>query len=155
MTTLIAITGALLAAALQARMPGLSWLAGVRLEFVPAVVVYGSFTLRRKQALLLAALAAMAQDALSAGPFGLSVLAYGLAALLITATREVLDRDLPWVQFGAGAMTCGTVAVLQFFVVGISFTLLFKLMLVALITGIVTVVLFFALDYFRLLWAPA
>ena len=155
MTALLFIVGILLAAAFQARLPTLWWLGGVRLEFVPALVVYGSLTLPRRQAILLAIMAGMAQDALSASPFGLSVLAYGLSALWISGARETLDRDLPWVQMGAGGFTSATVAVIAFFVVGVSFAMLFKFVVVVTISGIITVVLFFALDYARAVWGDA
>jgi rod shape-determining protein MreD len=155
MNILIAIVGIMLAAALQARMPTLWWLGGVRLEFVPALVVYCSLTLRRGQAILLALLAGLIQDALSAAPFGVSALAYGLSAFLITGMGDVLDRDLPWVQLGAGALTSVVVAAIAFCTVGVTFGALFKLVVVAATSGITTVVLFFALDYARAVWGHA
>ena len=155
MTTLIASAGILIAAALQARMPTLWWLGSVRLEFLPALIVYVSLTMHRGRALALALVAGMAQDALSAAPFGISALAYGIAAVLITGLREVLDRDLPWVQLGSGALTSVGAALMAFFVVGISFGALFKMCVVGFLTGTLTVMLFFALDYSRMVWGNA
>jgi rod shape-determining protein MreD len=155
MNALIAIAGILLAAALQARLPTLWGLGGVRLELLPALVVYCSLTLRRGHALVLALVAGMTQDALSAAPFGVSVLAYGVSALWITGMREILDRDLPWVQLGAGALTSVAVAVVAFCAAGVSFGALFKMVVVAATSGITTVVLFFALDYARAVWGHA
>jgi rod shape-determining protein MreD len=99
MTTLIAIAGILIAVALQARMPTLWWLGGVRVELLPALVVYAALTMHRRRALVLALVAGLAQDALSAAPFGISALAYGIATIVLTSLREALDRDLPWMQW--------------------------------------------------------
>jgi len=155
MNTLIAIAGILIAAALQARMPSLWWLGGVRVEFLPALVAYVSLTMHRGRALALALVAGMAQDALSAAPFGITALAYGIAAVWMTSLRDVLDRDLPWVQLGSGALTSVGAAVVAFFVVGASVGAVFKLCVIASITGMLTVILFFALDYSRMAWGNA
>jgi rod shape-determining protein MreD len=155
MNTLIAIAGILIAAALQAWMPALRWLGGVRLEFLPALVVYVSLTMHRGRALALALIAGLAQDALSAAPFGISALAYGVAAVLMTSLREVWDRDLPWVQLGSGALTSAGAALVTSFVVGTSIGALFKMWVVGSITGMLTVLLFFALDYSRMVWGNA
>ena len=152
MNTLIAIAGILIAAALQARMPTLWWLGGVRLEFLPALVAYASLTMPRRRAVALALMAGMMQDALSAAPFGVSALAYGISALLMTGLSDALDRDMPWVQLGAGALTSAAAAVVAFFVIGISFGAVFKMVVVASISGIIAVMLFFVLDYTRLAW---
>jgi len=152
MTTFIAIAGILLAAALQARMPTQWWLGGIRLEFLPALVVYMGLTLHRQRALALALVAGLVQDALSAAPFGVTTLAYGISAVLLTTLREVLDRDLPWVQFGAGALTSMAAAIMAFFVVGTSFGAIFKMLVVASISGVLTGILFLVLDYTRMVW---
>ena len=155
MNTLIAIAGILIAAALQARMPTLWWLGGVRLEFLPALVAYASLTMPHRRAMALALVAGMMQDALSAAPFGVSALGYGISALLMTGLRDALDRDLPWVQLGAGALTSATAAVVAFFVIGASFGAVFKMVVVASISGIIAVMLFFVLDYTRMAWGNA
>ena len=155
MNLLIAIIGILIAVALQARMPTLWWLGGVRLELLPALVAYASLTMARRRAVVLALIAGMVQDALSAAPFGVSAVAYGASALLMTSLRDALDRDLPWVQLGAGALTSAAAAVVAFFVVGVSFGAVFKMVVVASISGIIAVMLFFVLDYARLAWGDA
>jgi rod shape-determining protein MreD len=152
MNALIAIAGILIAVALQARMPTLSWLGGVRMEFLPALVVYAALTMHRRRALVLALAAGLAQDALSAAPFGISALAYGISTMVATSLREALDRDLPWVQWSAGAATSITVSVIAFFAVGLSFGNLFRMLVAASISGAVTVVLFFVIDYARMAW---
>jgi len=152
MNTLIAIVGILIAAALQARLPTLWFFGSLRIEFLPALVVYTALSMPRRSAIAIALVAGLLQDALSAAPFGVSALAYGISAILMTSLREVLDRDLPWVQMGAGALTSMAVAVIAFFSIGISFGMVFKMILVAAISGTITVLLFFVLDYARMAW---
>lgn len=152
MTTLIAIAGILLAGALQARLPTQWWLGGIRLEFLPALVVYVGLTFRRQHAIALALVAGLVQDSLSAAPFGVSAMAYGISAILLTSLREVLDRDLPWMQFSAGALTSMAAAIMAFFVVGISFGAVIKMLVVASISGVLTGMLFFVFDYTRMVW---
>ena len=155
MTTLLAIVGMMFAAALQARLPSIWWLGQIRLEFLPALVAYATLTVSRPRAILFALTAGLTQDALSAAPFGLSALAYGSVALLITGMRDALDRDLPWVQLGTGALASTAVALTASFVVGISFGAVFKMTLVASLSGTITVLMFFALDYARTVWGYA
>jgi rod shape-determining protein MreD len=152
MTTLIAIAGILIAAALQARLPTLWWLGGVRVELMPALVVYAALSLHRRRALALALVAGLTQDALSAAPFGITALAYGISAIAATSLRDALDRDLPWMQWSAGALTSLIASIIAFFAIGISFGNLFKMLIVASAAGMATVVLFFVLDYARLAW---
>src|SRR6266404_2640031 len=155
MSTLTAIVGILIAAAVQARLPALWFFGGLRIEFLPALVVYAALSMSRRSAIAIAIVAGLMQDALSAAPFGVSALAYGISAILMTSLREVLDRDLPWVQMGAGALTSMAAVVIAFFSVGISFGVVFKMVLVASISGMVTAILFFVLDYARMAWGNA
>jgi rod shape-determining protein MreD len=152
MNTLIAIAGILIAVALQAHMPTFWWLGGVHVELLPALVVYAALTMHRRRALVLALVAGLTQDALSAAPFGISALAYGISAIVMTSLREALDRDLPWMQWSAGALTSITASVIAFFAVGLSIGNVFKMLVVASISGMATVVLFFVLDYARMTW---
>ncbi len=151
MNTFILITSLLIGSALQARLPTLWWLGGLRIEFLPALVAYAALTLRRGRALLLALAAGCLQDALSAGPFGMTALMYGTFAVAIVTVREVLDRDLPWVQMGAGALAAGAASLAACAVIGFSISAIFKIMLVALASAVVTPLVFFAIDYLGLL----
>ena len=155
MSTLIGLAGMLIAVAFQTRMPTLWWLGGVRLEFLPALVAYAAFTMHSGRALALAIAAGLLQDALSAGHFGISALAYGVAAMMIVDLREAFDRDLPWVQLAAGAMTSALVAILAFLTIGVSIGAIFKMCVVAFISGIITMLVFFVLDYSRMVWESA
>ncbi len=106
----------------------------------------------RRRALVLALVAGLTQDALSAAPFGITALAYGISAIVITSLREALDRDLPWMQWSAGALTSITASIIAFFAVGISIGNVLKMLMAASIAGMATVVLFFVLDYARMAW---
>ena len=152
MNLLLAIAGVLITAALQARMPTIWLLGGMRVELLPALVVYAALTMHRGRAIAIALVAGLMQDALSAAPFGISALAYGSVAILVTDGREVLDRDLPWVQLGVGALTSVAVAFISFFAVGLSFAAIFKTAIVAAMSGVITMLVFFALDYGRMVW---
>ena len=152
MNTLIAMAGILIAVALQARIPTLTWLGGVRVELLPALVVYAALTTHRRRALALALVAGLTQDALSAAPFGIAALAYGISTIVVTSLREALDRDLPWVQWSAGAATSIIASVIAFFAVGLSSGNVLKMLVAASISGAVTVVVFFAVDYARMAW---
>jgi rod shape-determining protein MreD len=152
MNTVIAIVGILIAAAWQAHMPTFWWLGGIHVELLPALVVYAALTMHRRRAVMLALVAGLMQDALSAAPFGISALAFGIAAIVITSLREALDRDLPWMQWSAGGLTSITASTIAFFAVGISIGNVFKMLVAASIAGMATVVLFFILDYARLAW---
>jgi rod shape-determining protein MreD len=138
---LITIT-LLLLTTLQVRLPALL---GLRLEFLPAFVAYAALTFRRGPALLLALVAGFLHDANSAAPFGLTALAYGIAAILVSAMHEVLDRDLPPLQFVAGALVSATASAAACLVLGFSF----KIVPVACLAGVITPFFFFATDYTR------
>jgi rod shape-determining protein MreD len=149
MNFLVSIVSLLIAVALQVRLPtGL----GLHLEFLPALVVYDALTSGRGTALLLALAAGLMQDALSAGPFGVTALVYGIAALILSAMREAFDRDLPWVQMGAGALVSAAVSVTACVSHGFTLGALVKIALLAGLSAVVTPLLFFGLDYLRLLW---
>jgi rod shape-determining protein MreD len=150
MTLLIQLSVVFLLAALQARMPALSWLGGLRIEFLPALVAWFSFTVSRRRAITLAIIAGFAQDALSAAPFGLTAVAYVIAAIVMTGLRDVLARELPPVQLVAGAFTSALAGFAACCVAGLSFGGLFKILVLALLTGALTSLLFFAIEFARL-----
>ncbi len=111
------LTAILLCASVQAMAPTAWWAGGLRLELMPSLVAFGTLTLPTARARIGFAMAAgLAQDAFSAAtPYGISALAYGLAAFGLTRWERWLDRDLPWIQSGAAAfasVAAGAVAIL-------------------------------------------
>jgi rod shape-determining protein MreD len=147
MSFLIFTISTLLLATIQADLPTLGWLGGLRVEFLPALVAYGALTLPRGGALLLALCVGFAQDSLSAAPFGISALSYGITATILSSVRETFDRDLPWVQMSAGALTSAAASFAALCVIGFSIGGLVKLSLLAGLSAVVTVVLSLATDY--------
>ena len=148
-TVLIVLT--LLAAALQAVLPTAWWLGGLRFELLPALVACGALTLSRHTVLglALAITAGLAHDALSAAPFGLTALAYGSAVAAIFLLDEVLDPELPWVQMTAGAIVSATGASSACAVVGFSAGAVGKLIVLALISAVLTPLVYLLLELFH------
>lgn len=142
-------------AALQSRLPTMWWLGGLRVELLPALVAYSALSFRRGSAIAAAIVAGLAQDALSAAPFGITGLAYGGAALLLSGLREALDRELPWVQISAGAWTAAASATVACVVVGFSQGAMLKIVLLAALSAVIAPMVFFAADYARQLWRTA
>lgn len=138
-----------MAAGVQARLPTLWWLGGLRLELMPAVVAFGALTLRRWPALGFALAAGLLTDALSAGPFGLSALAFGIATVLISAAGTVLERELPWFQMVAGAAVAAAANLAGWLASGPSAAGLGKVAAVAALTALVTPLVFVAGDWIR------
>lgn len=149
MNAFLATVAMFVAIALQAGLPTWGWLGGMRLEFLPAVVAYGALTLTRSGGLTLALAAGFMQDSLSAGPFGVTAIAYAIVAILLDSLRASLDRDLPPLQIAAGAVTATTSAVASCCVVGISLGAIVKICLLGILSGIITPFLFFTLDAVR------
>jgi rod shape-determining protein MreD len=144
MNALIYVTALFVLASVQSRLPTL---VGLRIELLPALVAYGALTFRRSAALAFALATGFTQDALSAAPFGLTALAYGIAATILSSLHETFDRDLPWVQMGAGALTSAAVSFAACCVVGFNILAVVKTLALAAISAVVTPVLFFVLDY--------
>ena len=134
MTFTLLMVLAVVSAALQAKLPAIG---GLRLELLPAIVAVAALSLRRGPALLLALIAGFSQDALSAAPFGLTALAYGIVASLLTGLRDSFDRDLPWVQMAAGGLMSAVASLAALCVVGFSPGTILKLLLLTGLSGLI------------------
>ena len=145
MTLFILTISTLLAAAVQARLPTLWWLGGLRLELVPAAAAYMALRLPWRQAVGMSVLAGLAQDALSGAPFGVSALAYSTVAMGMNLLREIIDPDLPVVHVAAAAAMSAVGSLAAFCVVGVSFGYAVKLLLVAVLAGVAAPPVFIAL----------
>jgi rod shape-determining protein MreD len=145
MNVAILIFATLLFAALQASLPTFG---GIRLELLPSVVTYAALTVRsRPAAVVLALIAGFAQDSLSAGPFGLSAIAYLAIALLLTGLARSFDREAFWMQMLGGALASLTGSIATMIMLG-RYDLA-KALGLALISLVVTPVIFGLLDLTR------
>jgi rod shape-determining protein MreD len=144
----IAIVTLFIGAALQARLPAIPAL-GVHLEFLPALVAYGALTFGRAGMLTLALAAGFTQDALSAGPFGVTAIIYTAIALFVHGYREVFDRELAPLQIGAGVLITVASSIAACSYAGFHVSAILKIALLALLAALLTPILFFVLDFVR------
>ena len=143
MNFLLVIVLMLVLAGVQARLPAI---AGLRIEFLPAIVAYSALTFKQGRAIFCAFAAGCLQDALSAGPFGVTACAYAIAALVITNLGTVLDRNLPFVPLLAGSIAAVACAIGAFCIIGVTGAALLKLTGIALIAGLITIPVFLVAD---------
>ena len=74
-------------------------------------------------------------------------LAYGAATLLVAPAGQWLDRELPWLQMGAGALCSAACSVAACVVVGLSFGAVGKILLLAFFSAIIAPFVFLAADF--------
>lgn len=141
----IAIVALFIGTALQARLPAF----GIHLEFLPALVAYGALTFGRAGMLALALAAGFTQDALSAGPFGVTAISYTATALFVHGYREAFDRELAPLQIGAGVLITVASSLAACFFAGFHVSAIWKITLLALLAALLTPILFFVLDFVR------
>jgi len=155
MNFLLITASTLLLSALQARLPTAWWLGGIRFEFLPALVAYGALTFRhRRWAIALAVLAGLLQDALSAAPFGNTGAAYALVTFALFSLAHTFDRERLWMQMLAGAIASVAASLTAVAVVGFHGTAP-KILLLAMLSAVVTPLVFFALDFAKWRTRPA
>ena len=143
MNFLLVLVLMLVLAGIQARLPAV---AGLHVEFLPALVAYSALTFKHGRAILCAFAAGCLQDALSAGPFGVTALAYAIAAWIIASLGTVLDRNLPFVPLLGGSLAAVAGAIGAFCIIGVTGAALLKLTGVALIAGLITIPVFRVID---------
>jgi len=137
-------------AGIQARLPTQWWAGGLRFEFLPALVVFGALTFRhRAWALVLALAAGFAQDSLSAGPFGATAVAYSAVALILTGMARSFDREALWMQMLGGALASALGSGAALWKIGVTGNALTKALLLAVVSAVVTPLLFGVLDALR------
>jgi len=143
MNFLLLLALMLVLAGVQARLPSLG---GIRLEFLPALVAYSALTFKQGRAILCAFAAGCLQDALSAGPFGVTALAYAIAAWVIAGLGTALDRNLPFVPLLAGSLAAVAGALGAFCIIGVTGLAILKLTGIALLAGLITILVFLVVD---------
>ncbi len=104
----------LLLAFVQAAIPGFREWTAVQPDLLPSVMVYVALHAGLPMTALTAVLGGLAFDALSAGPFGLSIVPLAGVGVFLHLRREVLLRESAWAQalLGAGAALVASVAAL-------------------------------------------
>jgi rod shape-determining protein MreD len=94
----------------QCWFTGLRDLIHVQPDLVPSLVVYAAFHAGLPTTTLVALVGGFGADALSSGPFGLSVLPLVVLGAALHRRREVILQDSPWAQAALGLF--GTLAVI-------------------------------------------
>jgi len=143
MNTLFVLVLIPVLAGVQARLPAF---AGIRLELLPALVAYLALTFKHGRAIFCAFAAGCLQDALSAGPFGVTAFAYAIAAWVIASLGSVLDRNLPFVPLLAGIVASMAGAIGAFCIIGFTGAVFLKMIGVALVAGLLTIPVFLVVD---------
>jgi len=93
------------AMALQCALAAVVTVAGVKLDLMPAVVVFAGLFASWNRALFAAAACGLLLDALSFQALGLSVVPFAVAAAVINHFQRVLYRDNMVLQLALGAAT--------------------------------------------------
>ncbi len=123
---------------------------GVRLELLPALLLYASFTVNLPSALLLGLLAGVMYDSFSAGHFGGSLFPYVASITLFCMVRPIFFRNQFTTQFLSGIVFGFMALSLQFllsgkFMVGWEYAFP-KILRLALVTGVLSVFYFAFFD---------
>jgi cell shape-determining protein MreD len=92
------------------------------------------------------------QDSLSAGPFGVTAAVYATITALLTGMHQAFDRELPWVQMGAGALLTAATGAAAGVVVGFSAGATVKILALATFSTLITPLLFLFLDWLLASW---
>jgi len=119
---------------------------GVRLELLPALLLYAAFTVSLPSALLLGLLAGVMYDAFSAGHFGGSMFPYVLSIAIFCLVRPIFFRNQFTTQFLSGIVFGFIALSLQFVLSGkflVGWGHVFpKILRLSLITGILSIFYF-------------
>ncbi len=123
---------------------------GVRLELLPALLLYASFTVGLPSALLLGLLAGMMYDSFSAAYFGGSTFPYVVTITAFCLVRPVFFRNQLTTQFLSGIIFGFVALSLQFVLCGkfmIGWEYAFpKIVRLALVSGVLAVFYFIFFD---------
>jgi len=105
LNTILIFAAAFLAVFGEAALPGFRNLLGAQIDLLPAIMVYAALNADITIVALLAVFGGLWFDALSANPFGITILPLFAAGFLIHLRRELILRELSFAQIvlGAGA----------------------------------------------------
>ena len=125
---------------------------GLRLEFLPALLLYAAFTLGMPTAILLSVAAALMYDTFSAGPFGGSLIPFIAVTAMFCALRPVFFRNRISTQFVSGFVFALLALPVQWLLGGkfmVSWNVVFpKLMHLSIFCGVLAILYFTIFDFF-------
>ncbi|HPY30066.1 MAG TPA: hypothetical protein PLT00_07610 [Verrucomicrobiota bacterium] len=110
--TLLILLMALVVAFAQAWWGGLRGWIGVQVDLLPALMVCAALQTRLATVALLAVFGGLGFDALSANPWGISILPLFVVGLGLYAWRGLILRQQAFAQFMLGLAACGVVPLL-------------------------------------------
>jgi hypothetical protein len=128
----------------------------VRMELLPALLLYAAFSLNLSSAIILGIVSAGMYDSFSGGYFAASLIPYFVAITIFSALRPIFFRDRMTTQLMSGFVFAWIVLSLQWILSG-KFSIGWahavpKIFRLAVLSGILSVVYFFILDrVFRLI----
>jgi hypothetical protein len=112
LSTILVLVGAFLAVFGEATFPALRELLGAQVGLLPALMVYAALNTGIATVAALAVLGGLWFDALSANPFGVTILPLFVVGFVIYLQRELILRELPFAQFIMGAIASAVVPAL-------------------------------------------
>ena len=128
----------------------------VRLELLPALLLYAAFSLNLSSAIILGIIAAAMYDSFSSGYFAASLIPYFIAITLFSALRPIFFRDRVTTQLMSGFIFAWIALSLQWILSG-KFSIGWanavpKIFRLSVLSGVLAIVYFFILDRaFRLI----
>lgn len=128
----------------------------VRLELLPALLLYAAFSLNLSSAIILGIVSATMYDSFSGGHFASSLIPYFAAITIFSALRPIFFRDRMTTQLMSGFIFAWIVLSLQWILSG-KFSIgwanaIPKLFRLSVLSGALSIIYFFVLDRaFRLI----
>ncbi|TAN36922.1 MAG: rod shape-determining protein MreD [Verrucomicrobia bacterium] len=114
MTLLVMLLVLLTGAALQALLPGWTWLGGAQPPILLALVLFYAFAHSRGWMLFCALLAGLLQDALGQVPLGFSCFCFGLAGFAALRYRDDVEEGAWLAQMVFGGLAAAAVNLLLY-----------------------------------------
>ena len=113
LNTTLVLAAAFLAVFGEAAFPVLRHWLGAQVDLLPVLMVYSALTADIMTISLLAVIGGLWFDALSANPFGISIMPLFTVGFVIYLQRELILRELPFAQFILGAVASAAVPALS------------------------------------------
>lgn len=132
------------------------WLCGAQINLLPALMVYAALNCELPVLVLLAVVAGLLFDSLSANPLGTMSFALFVPAWLIYLQRGLILRELPFARFALGTAAGGVTPLIALLLLlsareelVLGWFSLVQWLVLTLLSGLLTPVVMTALDYIR------